>query len=54
MSRLFVVILKCFKLLDMSYLPMQHIRPVGYQYFINKMVEKSVLHFFFFAERVQN
>lgn len=23
MSRLFVVILKCFKLLDMSYLPMQ-------------------------------
>lgn len=36
------------------YFPMQHIRPVGYQYFINKMVEKSVLHFFFFAERVQN
>ena len=31
-----------------------HIRPVDYQYFINKMVEKSVLHFFFFAERVQN
>lgn len=27
-------------------LPMQHIRPVDYQYFINKMVEKSVLHFF--------
>ena len=26
--------------------PMQHIRPVDYQYFINKMVEKSVLHFF--------
>lgn len=25
---------------------MQHIRPVDYQYFINKMVEKSVLHFF--------
>ena len=24
MSRLFVVILKCFKLLDMSYLPMQN------------------------------
>lgn len=24
MSRLFAVILKCFKLLDMSYLPMQH------------------------------
>lgn len=24
MSRLFVVILKCFKLLDMSYLPIQH------------------------------
>ena len=36
------------------YLPMQHIRPVDYQCFINKMVEKSVLHFFFFAERVQN
>lgn len=34
--------------------PMQHIRPVDYQCFINKMVEKSVLHFFFFAERVQN
>lgn len=33
---------------------MQHIRPVDYQCFINKMVEKSVLHFFFFAERVQN
>lgn len=29
-----------------NYLPMQHIRPVDYQYFINKMVEKSVLHFF--------
>lgn len=27
-------------------LPMQHIRPVDYQYFINKMVEKPVLHFF--------
>lgn len=27
-------------------IPMQHIRPVDYQYFINKMVEKSVLHFF--------
>lgn len=26
--------------------PIQHIRPVDYQYFINKMVEKSVLHFF--------
>lgn len=25
MSRLFVVILKCFKLLDMSYLPMQEV-----------------------------
>lgn len=25
MSRLFVVILKCFKLLDMSYLPMQNV-----------------------------
>lgn len=25
---------------------MQHIRPVDYQCFINKMVEKSVLHFF--------
>ncbi len=37
-----------------SYFPMQHIRPVDYQCFINKMVEKSVLHFFFFAERVQN
>ena len=37
-----------------GFFPMQHIRPVGYQYFINKMVEKSVLHFFFFAERVQN
>lgn len=31
-------------------LPMQHIRLVDYQYFTNKMVEKSVLHFFFFAE----
>jgi len=29
-----------------GYFPMQHIRPVDYQYFINKMVEKSVLHFF--------
>ena len=38
----------------MCYFPMQYIRPVDYQYFINKMVEKSVLHFFFFAERVQN
>ena len=37
-----------------NYLPMQHIRLIDYQYFINKMVEKSVLHFFFFAERVQN
>lgn len=36
------------------YITMQHIRPVDYQCFINKMVEKSVLHFFFFAERVQN
>ncbi len=25
MSRLFAVILKCFKLLDMSYLPMQNV-----------------------------
>ena len=39
---------------EFCYLPMQHIRPVDYQCFINKMVEKSVLHFFFFAERVQN
>lgn len=31
MSRLFVVILKCFKLLDMSYLPMQHIYITDYQ-----------------------
>lgn len=38
----------------LAYFPMQHIRPVDYQCFINKMVEKSVLHFFFFAERVQN
>lgn len=30
MSRLFVVILKCFKLLDMSYLPMQHIYAIDY------------------------
>lgn len=28
------------------YFPTQHIRPFDYQYFINKMVEKSVLHFF--------
>lgn len=28
MSRLFVVILKCFKLLDMSYLPMQEVQTV--------------------------
>ena len=40
--------------LKTAYFPMQHIRPVDYQCFINKMVEKSVLHFFFFAERVQN
>lgn len=26
MSRLFVVILKCFKLLDMSYLPIQNVK----------------------------
>lgn len=26
MSRLFAVILKCFKLLDMSYLPMQNVK----------------------------
>ena len=31
---------------DFRYLSMQHIRPVDYQCFINKMVEKSVLHFF--------
>ena len=34
--------------------PMQHIRPVDYQYFMNKMVKKSVFYFFLFAERVQN
>lgn len=28
MSRLFVVILKCFKLLDMSYLPMQNVKKI--------------------------
>lgn len=31
MSRLFVVILKCFKLLDMSYLPMQYVYIFDYQ-----------------------
>lgn len=37
----------CYRLLLIGFhLPMQHIRPVDYQYFINKMVEKSVLHFF--------
>ena len=43
---LVIVVPKCSELFWLFYLPMQHIRPVDYQYFINKMVEKSVLHFF--------
>lgn len=33
MSRLFAVILKCFKLLDMSYLPMHYVHIFNYQHF---------------------
>lgn len=39
MSRLFAVILKCFKLLDMSYLPMQHVELFNYESFTLKTVE---------------
>ena len=42
----FSILIGTNKFLTKNSFSMQHIRPVDYQYFINKMVEKSVLHFF--------
>jgi len=46
MNALLIKYDRCLWFVILPYFPMQHIRPVDYQYFINKMVEKSVLHFF--------